>query len=297
MNHDARAELLAALREVYDGQWSRSIGVDGGQKLLWTGRLGLIAGCTTAIDTAHSVISTMGARFMLVRVEGHDDLAGDALAHVGRELKMREELRAAVRGFLEHLSGTAYPVEAKRQELAALGKFVARARSPVDRDYQGEIRLVLDPEAPTRLCKMLAQLWRASGLLGLAVDDAWELVLRVGFDSIPKLRLMVLDALAGRRAPASTTSIAERVEHPSRTTRRALEDLTAHQVVRRLPGGDGKADLWELTTKAQEWLSITLPDKAEPPLEHPLYRSQITYNNFSGKVPPNKSGPEFEVVS
>ena len=44
LHRDARAEVLAALREVYDGRWDRSVGVDGGKTLTWTGRLGLIAG-------------------------------------------------------------------------------------------------------------------------------------------------------------------------------------------------------------------------------------------------------------
>jgi hypothetical protein len=60
MHCDARAEVLAALRELYDGRWDRSVGAEGGRTLTWEGRFGLIAGCTTAIDSAHSVISIMG---------------------------------------------------------------------------------------------------------------------------------------------------------------------------------------------------------------------------------------------
>ena len=37
MNRDTRAEVLAALREVYDGRWSRNVGTDGGRTLDWTG--------------------------------------------------------------------------------------------------------------------------------------------------------------------------------------------------------------------------------------------------------------------
>src|SRR5262249_40512881 len=50
MHRDSRAEVLAALREIYDGRWDRSVGAEGGRTLTWQGRLGLIAGCTTAID-------------------------------------------------------------------------------------------------------------------------------------------------------------------------------------------------------------------------------------------------------
>ena len=56
MNGDARAGVLAALREVYDGYWSRSVGTDGGAMLEWKGRLCVVGAVTTAWDTAHSVI-------------------------------------------------------------------------------------------------------------------------------------------------------------------------------------------------------------------------------------------------
>jgi hypothetical protein len=260
MHRDARAEVLAALREVYDGRWDRSVGAEGGRTLTWIGHLGLVAGCTTAIDSAHGVISAMGTRFVLIRLQGDRHIALSALEHVGCEKPMRDELRAAVAGLLRQPAGEPYVVADARDHLAALGSYVALARSPVDRDSQGEIRLVLDPEAPTRIVKMLAQFWRAAGLLGLSRADAWALVLRIGLDSVPKLRRHVLDYLAATLTAPSTTTIAEAVEHPSRTTRRALEDLAAHRVVRRLAGGEGKADRWELTEQTRNWLEVlTVP--------------------------------------
>ena len=260
MHRDSRAEVLAALREIYDGRWDRSVGAEGGRTLTWTGHLGLLAGCTTAIDSAHSVIAVMGTRFMLVRLQGDPDIAGSAFDHVGDERKMRDALRAAVRGLLDHLPGQPYDKAEIRRPILALANYVAIARSPVDRDSQGEIRLVLDPEAPTRIVKMLVQLWRACGLLGLDKAGAWALVQRIGMDSIPKLRRSILDYLAVCSTPATTTAIAERVEHPSRTTRRGLEDLAAHRVILRLAGGEGKADRWTLTDRTREWLKVlTVP--------------------------------------
>ena len=167
---------------------------------------------------------------------------------------MRHELRTAVRGLLEHLTGQPYDKTVIRGAVIALASYVARARSPVDRDARHEIRLVLDAEAPTRIVKMLTQLWRAAGLLRLPQADAWAMVCRVGLDSVPKLRRIVLDHLAGTPAAVSTTVIADAVEHPTITTRRALEDLTAHRAVVRTPGGPGKADRWELTEQMRRWL-------------------------------------------
>ena len=252
MHRDARAEVLAALREVYDGRWDRSVGAEGGRTLTWEGHLGLVAGCTTAIDSAHSVMSVMGTRFLLIRLHGAQDIAGSAFDHVGDERSMRDQLRAAVRDLLDHLPGTAYDKTDVRTPIIALAKYVALARSPVDRDHQGEIRLVLDAEAPTRIVKMLVQFWRASGLLGLPKPDAWSLVRRIGMDSIPKLRRAILDDLAAHVTNRSTTAIAKQVKHPTRTTRRGLEDLAAHQMVQRTAGGEGKPDLWTLTTDARD---------------------------------------------
>jgi len=300
MHRDSRAEVLAALREIYDGRWDRSVGADGGRTLTWTGRLGLMAGCTTAIDSAHSVMSIMGTRFLLVRLHGDPDLAGSAFDHVGHEQLMRDDLRTAVRHLLEHLPGVPYDKAEVREPMIALASYVARARSPVDRDHRSEIRLVLDPEAPTRIVKMLTQLWRAAGLLGLAKADAWAMVRRIGLDSIPKLRREVLDHLAKTTGSATTTQIAEAVEHPVQTTRRALEDLAAHRALTRLAGGQGKADRWQLHPEARAWLDQTVPvlsDAAQtatvpvssgsldsPSLSPPLTESKRSDDDKTGKV-------------
>lgn len=50
MHRDAQAEVLAALREVYDGEYTRHVGTEGGRKLSWSGKVGLLAGCTETID-------------------------------------------------------------------------------------------------------------------------------------------------------------------------------------------------------------------------------------------------------
>ena len=69
MNRDTRALVLAALREIYDGHWSRDVGTDGGFTLTWDGRLVVIGAVTTAWDSAYQVVSVMGDRFVLVRLD------------------------------------------------------------------------------------------------------------------------------------------------------------------------------------------------------------------------------------
>jgi hypothetical protein len=68
-NRDTRAMVLAALREVYDGRWSRNVGTNGGVTLEWTGRIAVVGAVTTAWDQAHAVIASMGDRFVLFRMD------------------------------------------------------------------------------------------------------------------------------------------------------------------------------------------------------------------------------------
>ena len=73
MGRELRAEVMAALREIYDGRWVRTVGTDGGRTLEWQGRIAVIGAVTTAWDSAHAVIATMGDRFVLLRMDSTKD--------------------------------------------------------------------------------------------------------------------------------------------------------------------------------------------------------------------------------
>lgn len=87
MHRESRGQVLAALREVYDGEWTRHVGVDGGKTLSWRGKIGFIGGCTPTIDRAHAVMASMGERFLLYRLPKAppNGQAVQALEHAGRE--------------------------------------------------------------------------------------------------------------------------------------------------------------------------------------------------------------------
>lgn len=259
MHREKRAEILAALREIHDGAWYRDTGTDGGMRLSWQGKLGLVAGCTTAIDANHGVMAEMGPRFLLARLPDVDRRTQGcrAVRQSSREKTERERLRLAVRGLFENLPDEPPELDDDTVErIVDIADLVALARSPVQRDYRGELELVHDPEAPTRISKQLAQLYR--GLLWIGLDDhaAWQTVARVAVDSIPKLRGLVLRSLIDLDQPAPTSRIAGIVDHPTMSTRRALEELDAHHVVDRLGDeGQGRTYTWTLTREARAvWL-------------------------------------------
>jgi hypothetical protein len=111
-DRNVRGQILSAIREIYDGRYVRNVGVDGGQTLIWEGRIIVVAACTTAWDTAHSVISLMGDRFVLIRIDSTRNRQSSglrAIKNTGDEIKMRSEMAAAVGGLIAHASLTCIP--------------------------------------------------------------------------------------------------------------------------------------------------------------------------------------------
>jgi len=238
MNRDKLRTLLAALREVYDGRWTRCVGVDGARKLEWQGKTGLIGGVTSAIDSAHSVMSSMGQRFALYRLPAIDGRAQaqNAIEKTGAEEDMRAELMGAVGNAFDGLDYDNPPalLVADREWIVALATLVARCRSAVERDgHTRDIELIHDAEAPARLTKMLVQLLTGARLIGVRPQRARELIVKVGFDCIPPVRRLALEALLRQSNPLPLAEIAVTTKYSPQTVRRALEDLSCHGVVER----------------------------------------------------------------
>ncbi len=256
MHRDARGAVLAALREIFDGSWDRHVGVDGGKTLHWDGKLGLIAGVTTVVDSHHAVMDSLGSRFAFYRVDVDErDAQGmRALNHRAGARDMRAELRDAVTGFF---AGLELPdkdtlTDTDKHRLVTLADLVTMARSPVERDrISRDIELIPDPEAPARFALMLAALLEGLRVLGLESEHAWQLVSKTAFDSMPAQRRRVIELLAATQTVA-TKDAALALGLPTTTARRTLEDLAAHHIVERESGGDGKGDTWRLSAWTQD---------------------------------------------
>lgn len=288
MHRDARAGVLAALRECYDGSWDRPIGADGGKVLSWHGKLGLVAGVTTVVDRHHGVIDSLGSRFAFYRiaVDERTQQAARALEHRRRGRGMRDELRDAVAALFAGLElpdeGTELS-DADKARLVELADFVTIARSPVERDSYAsrEIELIPDAEAPARFVIVLASLLEGLRLLGIGDAGAWALVAKVALDSMPAQRCRVIAHLAAAGA-TTTASAATELGLPTTTTRRTLEDLGAHGLTIREKGGEGKSDTWQLAGwAAAAYASLTVPEMSETPTSK---TPNTAYDDFSGTV-------------
>ena len=240
MDRNARAAVMAALREVFDGHWTRAIGTDGGKTLSWHGKVGLVGAVTNAYDSHHAVIGAMGDRFVLYRApvcrERSRARALHKIKNVGREKTLRAEVAECTRRLFLGLrvpNEIPSPPEEDLRRLADLATLATISRSTVERDGRTrEVELVHGEEAPMRLAGQLATLWHGLKMIGVPVDEQWPLICKVALDSCPPLRMAVLQFLIYASGPETLRTVSQAVRHPAATTRRALEDLTAHGLLR-----------------------------------------------------------------
>ena len=261
MHRDKRHEIFSQLREIYDGAYSKSWGT--GKTLNWKGKIGLIAGVTTIIDTHYSIYQILGERFIQYRISQPepDEVAEVAMRNQGHEKQMREALAIAVQEFVEELNLEVVPKLGLEtiKKLAKLSSFVVLARSGVIRDRYGskEITYVPELESPPRLAKQLALLAKSLMICGLSAEEAYRLCCKVGFDSIHRIRVAVLRLLTKTEGALSTASLAEATQYPTNTVRRYLEDLAALKAVKVEKYGQGKADLWRISEDTLERLQTS----------------------------------------
>src|SRR5262249_12808811 len=138
MHTETRAEVLAALREIFDGAWTRHLGTDGGRTLHWQGKLGLVFGSTPAIDAYHAVIGSLGDRWLLSRmapVTGKQQF-NQALKHGGAAVsQMRKELAESVVALFAGRRDEPRAVSDKEADrIGDAISLAVRLRGPVERD-------------------------------------------------------------------------------------------------------------------------------------------------------------------
>lgn len=231
MAREPMKRVLAVMRQIYDGAWSRRIGEGGGRTLDWSGRAGLVGGVTNAIDAHAADMAAMGERLLYFRLNtgGY----GEAMSTLRTsDPAGRLASRQAAVGTLydEKNLHLHYPTERRDlhlgeiDRLIALGTFTSKARSSVPRDsYNKEIMNVASFESPTRLTGALGQLLLGMEAIGLDEDDRWRVLSQVCVDSMPLLRKRVLEAVFGgaRHVPA----VQKYVQVSESTVRRTLEEL------------------------------------------------------------------------
>jgi len=244
---DTKLELLAALREIYDGKWTRVIGADGGRILHWSGKIGLLFGCTRVYDSHYSVMSELGDRFLLCRMEPNEKQFLYAIKHANRATQLRAQLVKAVTDLFA--APLPPPRDISEREINWLNDILqvaVRLRGAVKRDYRTrELEDIYGAEGTARFGKALERVLSGLDCLGVKRSKARKVIRTIAFDSVPPNRLSVYRHLK-KIAPAwaNTTTVGKAVDLPTTTTRRTLEELVAYGLAKRDSQGQGKTDLW-----------------------------------------------------
>ena len=201
MRPDKKAEILSQLREIYDGQYTKSFGT--GVTKQWNGRISILAAVTPIIDRHYSIFNTLGERFLQVHWHRPPLQAGIAAQkQQGKEGQIRNQLKKQVRKlFLDStVNGNKRTPpklpKKKLERMASFAEIIAKARTHVYRDrYSRQIDYVPEAEANTRIAKQLSALEKGIASLEQkpSVTEA-ELqdIFRVGLDCLPPNRRKII---------------------------------------------------------------------------------------------------------
>jgi len=248
-----RNELLAILRELFDGHVERAVGTRR-TPLAWAGRLGLLSGVTEEIEQHRQTIAVMGDRFVYLPMTSTEydrgEIARRAMNNGGLQQELRRRIANGVAQFFAELAtpGQSPTMSQNEQDwICAAADFGSRARSPVIRDNRTrDIALVPEAELPARLVGEFSQMWRGLHLIGADPSMARAVIRAAVIAGIPKLRRNSLLALLAADGWSRTVQVCTRTRTPRATTNYVLEDLAALSLVDS-DAGDGPA--WA----AQAW--------------------------------------------
>lgn len=196
-------EIVATLREVYDGQTSRQTAE---YKNSWDGKATVIAAVTPSIERAWSIHRDLGERFGQVRWENTrkpTEAARMARAQRGHEKVISGEMRALTLALFENAPHESAELpETFGERIDSAATLIAKLRCHVIRDSSAG-RPIIDvspPEEPTRLAKSLATIsCHHASLFGrsLAETKDVQVAMRTALDTIPSSRLKIVQNIPG----------------------------------------------------------------------------------------------------
>ena len=272
INHHKQKPLLSCLRQIYDGHLVRNIKTESGARLEWRGKCGAIMASSPAVDSYRHVIAEMGERFIYYRL----DYDRDARRNIGRlvssrngqHMQMRKELCDTVKHVLEPVMLNPPAIiltQADQERIEDLSYFCSRCRSVVERNtsFNRDVEEVhLHEVGEGRLTAALAALFKGLIAIGVSQRQAWTLLDKVAWHSIPYSRARVLKLVLENTDPDSFTyygglrKVCDDLQKGNldgrgvspRSVTRALDDLVSQGVLEQQRGGKrGSRDLWKAT--------------------------------------------------
>ncbi|MDP3956864.1 MAG: hypothetical protein U1C49_00685 [Candidatus Andersenbacteria bacterium] len=270
-NQDDRAVIMAQLREIYDGKYSKSFGT--GLNVEWNGKITILAGATYKIHSLKQSYTAMGERFIFYNMIQPDrENAAEKTMENQEEGKMIEHRLFLAQKFAEYTLSvlnnmpTEMPKIEKvmRADMISLAELATRARSDVERNWRSpaqEVTEVHPPEMPTRFAGQLQTIVQSlkiinhheTGKFELLEDDK-NILNKLALDSITKMRRIVMQELS-KYDVIETQGLAVKIGLPTNSVRRYLEDLVALEIADREKGSGPKGDRWNIKPHYRELMA------------------------------------------
>lgn len=253
MNKDEQQAIMGQFREVYDGKMAKATG--NGANITWEGKITLIAGVTEKIHVMESKFSGMGTRAIQFTLPAQDSIkTAQRSAKIRHGIKeSREHMKAEFREYIEHMipqvvsSNYEIPADVSLK-LLYVADFASLVRSPVERNYKGEVEYVLSREMPMRLSNQLHTLGSVFMAMeaGVLVSEDEKILYKLGLDSMPKGRRLCLRVLAVTGS-SKTKEVAAAIGYETETARKWLEELSVLDICKReVNEGGNRGDNWVL---------------------------------------------------
>lgn len=231
---ESRREIIAQMRHISDGDYppGKGVRVDN-----WRGKVTAIAAVTPAIERAWAFQRDMGERFLTIRWprRGGAEIARAAARQSRRQAGEFVEL---IRQFVEPATLNPGVELADDDMFGHLAEYVAVLRTLIHRDGSQHIDEQPWPEEPTRIAQTMTSVALGHAMLHRRKAVNFEdvaLARRIGFDSVPLIRLRVLATISQQ---TSQSEIKRETGLPTTAIIRTCEDLEALGVIERDKAGD-----------------------------------------------------------
>ena len=230
---ETKIEIASQLREIYDGEFYKDTG--GSKRLLWAGKITIIAAVTHAIEREWLIMRDMGERFLTVRWPRGDGREQARRARNQRKhiKDIKDGIRTLTTEFVDHatLKSASFKSDEDANVLDYLCEVVATLRSSVQWDWRSrQIDSVTEPEGTGRVSLALTNMACASAALfrrTYVEEDDLKLVRRVAMDSIPMNRETVFRFLLKNKSGATLHEISGATNTFYAETLKAAQELGA----------------------------------------------------------------------
>lgn len=264
MNAFERDEIFGILRDCYDGYTEKMFG--NGVHRKYESSFGILAGVTSYIDAVQAMNTTMGERYIKMRLDKHitpeteEDRLMRVLSNVSKEAEMRAELKKMGKRILSKKMPSELPTfDEHKKRIMFLAMLTAQLRGAVSVDkYTREMITRPTREIATRLTKVYSKL-----AIGMAVfldhvkvgETEMRVLKQVALDTIPEMVLEIFEVgleLTRKRGKFCLADILDRVRTTDSTARKIISDMELLSIADKVKGEERVRAWWKISDRLIE---------------------------------------------